>query len=275
VDLLTAGQSSAACRAVDALLLGASAIVMKPSGKNAAQELRTALARQLTGVGQRSQPQSASKSVVHSTALNRELAAAREVITIGASTGGPPVIMRFLRELPVGFAVPLLITQHMPKTHLAYFVALLAEQSGRRVSAAHHGTVLAPGCAYVATGDGHLVLQRAGDDLVTLCDDGPEEHNCKPAVDPMFRSVARVCGAASIAVLMTGMGSDGALGALALHGSGAPVAVQNKDTSVVWGMPGAAVALGAADKVLPAELLAQCVVAWTSSWKTTQRKYRQ
>jgi two-component system chemotaxis response regulator CheB len=273
--LLTAGQSSAACRAVDALLLGASAIVLKPSGANAAQELRTALARQLTGVGQRSNHQPLPRPGVTHTSLAVEFAAPREVVAIGASTGGPPVIMRFLRELPAHFPVPLVITQHMPKTHLPYFVALLAEQSGRRVSAAHHGTVLAAGCAYVATGDGHLVLQRSGDNLVILCDAGPEEHNCKPAVDPMFRSVARTSGAASIGVLMTGMGSDGALGALALRGSGAPVVVQDKDTSVVWGMPGAAVAQGAADKVLPAEQLAKCVVAWTSGLQTTRRTQRQ
>jgi two-component system, chemotaxis family, protein-glutamate methylesterase/glutaminase len=273
--LLTAGQSSAACRAVDALLLGAAAIVMKPSGKNAAQELRTALARELASVGQRSKPRTAPRPCPPSTSLHVELAAPREVIAIGASTGGPQVIMRFLRDLPAHFPVPLVITQHMPRTHLPYFVALLAEQSGRRVSAAHHGTVLAEGCAYVATGDGHLVLQRAGDNLVTSCDDGHEEHHCKPAVDPMFRSVARVCGAASIGVLMTGMGSDGALGALALREGGAPVVVQDRDTSVVWGMPGAAVAQGAADKVLPAEQLAQCVVAWTSGLQSARRTQRQ
>ena len=269
--LLTAGRSSEACRAVDALLLGASAIVMKPTGTNPQRALESALARELASVGVRSNLQQLPAAARNSPAPKSELAAPREVIAIGASTGGPPVILSFLRDLPASFAVPLVITQHMPKTHLPYFVALLAEQSGRRVAPAHHGTVLARGCAYVATGDGHLGLRRHDNDIVIVLDHGPEEHHCKPAVDPMFRSVARCCGAASVGVLMTGMGSDGALGAVALRESGAPVVVQDKETSVVWGMPGAAVAHGAADSVLPADRLAQCVVAWTSGLHTGPR----
>lgn len=273
VILLTAGQNKAACRAVDALLLGASGIVIKPSGRQAEQELKTALQSALAAAAP--QPLSSLpplRSLPPGTPQgSRVHAQHRELIAVGASTGGPPVLLRFLRELPASFDVPIVITQHMHASHLGYFIDLLAAQSGRQVRPARHGELVEPGQTYVAGRAAHLLVERVADQIVLLEDDGPEEHNCKPSVDPMFRSVARTCGEWSVGVVMTGMGSDGALGAAAMRAIGAPVVAQDQATSVVWGMPGATVALGAANKVVAGDALAQCVVQWTTGWKPSRR----
>jgi two-component system chemotaxis response regulator CheB len=192
------------------------------------------------------------------------LAFAREVIAVGASTGGPPVVLAFLRSLPHSYAVPILVTQHMPAQHMPYFIDLLARQSGRLVVRAEHGAPVIPGTVYVAQAT-HLGLARRNDRLTIKLDDGPEENNCKPAVDPMFRSVAEVCRRAAVGVVMTGMGCDGAAGAALLRAGGAPVLVQDEASSVVWGMPGAVVAAGQADAVAPGAELADWVARWTAN----------
>ena len=268
--LVTGGSGTGVTTSVDALLIGAAALVLKPSGASAAQELSTALERVVDAVR--------SSLVTSTVAPPRErievppprtahFAMRRELVAVGASTGGPPVLVEFLKRLPPAFSVPVVITQHMPSLHVPYFAELLAKQSGRRVVLARHSDPVEPSTVYLACGGLHLTVARRANLLVLQQDQGPEEHNCRPAVDPLFRSVAAACGSASVAVLMTGMGTDGAAGAVVLRAKGAPVVVQDQATSVVWGMPGAAVAAGGADAVAPGPELANWVVKWTSGHK--------
>jgi two-component system chemotaxis response regulator CheB len=117
------------------------------------------------------------------------------------------------------------------------------------------------GIAYVAMAK-HLTVHRAGDKLQLRYVDGAPEHFCKPAVDPMFRSVAQACRGTALGVVLTGMGSDGAKGAVSLREAGNPVLVQDAESSVVWGMPGATHGLGAADAVLHADRIPAAIQEW-------------
>ena len=173
------------------------------------------------------------------------------------------MVVRFLNDLPRSFTVPILLTQHMPTPHVPYFAEMLAAQAGRPVRLARDGDLVEPGAVYVACDGRHMTVSRKHGRLVIVQNDGPEEHHCRPAVDPLFRSVAEVCGPASLGVVMTGMGSDGAQGAIAMRRSGAPVIAQNKESSVVWGMPGAVAAAGAASELVSANTIAAAVMRWT------------
>jgi two-component system chemotaxis response regulator CheB len=175
----------------------------------------------------------------------------RELLAIGSSTGGPQAVQHMLRGLPPSFQLPIVMVQHMPKDHLAFFADSIARQCARPVELVSARIRLQPGHIYLASGDGHIGVERLGGDLYVDVIGGPAEHNCVPAVDPLLRSVAAVVGAGAIVVVLTGMGIDGAAGALAVHDVGGAVVVQDQASSVVWGMPGATVAIGAADQVLP------------------------
>ncbi len=187
----------------------------------------------------------------------------REILGIGCSTGGPPAVTALVRGLPLTFRPPIAIVQHMAAAHIPYFVDGLRRQLERPVHLAEQGAPLEPGQVYVAAGDHHLGVAREGSALRLRLIDGPPEHNCRPAVDPFFRSLAATCGATAIGVVLTGMGSDGALGGRAMHDAGAPVLVQDSQTSIVWGMPGATYQAGAASAVLPLEQLAGEILQWS------------
>lgn len=175
----------------------------------------------------------------------------RELLAIGSSTGGPQAVQQMLRGLPPTFQLPIVMVQHMPKDHLSFFADSIARQCARPVDLVSARRRLLPGHIYLASGDGHIGVERLGNELFVTVIGGPAEHNCVPAVDPLLRTVAAVVGAGAIVVVLTGMGIDGAAGALAVHEAGGAVVVQDQASSVVWGMPGATVAIGAADHVLP------------------------
>lgn len=258
--LVTAGSNAHATSEVDALLLGASALVLKPSGADAASKLDKSFHDIIESILSDRQPHTlVSTPATTNSALSGLFPEYRELIAIGASTGGPPVVHQFLSGLPNNFETPIVITQHMPALHIEHFAKLLSDRTGRKVSVANDRERIEPGHVYVAPGGLHLVLKREGNSLIMYHDNGPEEHNCKPAVDPMFRSVARSCGSRCIGIVMTGMGSDGALGAVDLRAKGAPVIVQDKPSSVVWGMPGSVVQKNAASVVVPGPQLASWV----------------
>lgn len=254
VTLLTAGQEKRASQSIDAVLLGAVALIIKPSGPGAPAKLLESLSRVVTDTN------TADKSGDHSAkGPTHSQAERRELIAIGSSTGGPPMLQLFLNNLVPTCRVPIIITQHMAPAHVPSLISMLDKTNGRHVCAAEQGQVLAPSTVYVASGGKHLLVKRDGSKLIVLQGDGPEENYCRPAVDPMFRSVAEICGRTAVGVVMTGMGSDGALGATALKSRGAPVVVQDKQSSVVWGMPGAVVAQRAASFVVSGNELAPMV----------------
>jgi two-component system chemotaxis response regulator CheB len=173
-------------------------------------------------------------------------------LVIGSSTGGPQALARVLTDIGAPLSnVPVLITQHMPPT----FTAILAEHLGRATglptAEALDGEPIRRGRIYVAPGGRHLIVGKAADGVVARLSDAPPENFCKPAVDPLFRTVADAFGSGVLAVVLTGMGTDGAKGALTVANAGGSVIAQDEATSVVWGMPGATVAAGAASGVLP------------------------
>jgi two-component system chemotaxis response regulator CheB len=177
------------------------------------------------------------------------------LIAIGASTGGTEAIHFILQQMPPD-APATVITQHIPVAFSEPFARRLNSKSAMTVCQAGDGQQILQGHAYVAPGDRHLRVERSGARLFCRLDDGLPVNRHKPSVDVMFNSVAEQVGWNSVGVLLTGMGSDGARGLLAMQTTGAPTIAQDEATSVVWGMPREAVKLRAADHVLPLELIA-------------------
>lgn len=182
------------------------------------------------------------------------------IIAVGASTGGTEAIRVLLALLPA--ACPgLLIVQHIPRAFTAQFAARLDACSAMNVQEAEDGALIRSGCAYVAPGDRHLLIERDGAHYRCRLNDGPPVNRHRPSVDLLFGSMAEQLGASGTGVLLTGMGTDGARGLKQLRNRGGLALAQDEASSVVWGMPGAAVALGAVDRVLPLEQIAAAVMA--------------
>jgi two-component system chemotaxis response regulator CheB len=184
-----------------------------------------------------------------------------KVLVIGISTGGPAALGAILPQFPAGFRLPVLVVQHMPPL----FTRLLAERlhsiCNLPVAEAVDGETVEPGRILIAPGDFHLkVVSGAGGVRVHL-DQSPQQNSCRPAVDALFASIGEVYGGAVIAVILTGMGQDGLRGAEILKARGASVLAQDEASSVVWGMPGAVVNAGLADRVLPLEQVVPEILA--------------
>ncbi len=174
-----------------------------------------------------------------------------EILCIGSSTGGPQALIAVLGELGSKFDLPILITQHMPKT----FTGILAQhlgRSARRPSAeAQDGEPIERGRIYVAPGDRHLLVElRDGRPSIRL-DDGPAENFCRPAVDPMLRSASSCYMAGVLTLILTGMGHDGLAGGKVVLETGGTIIAQDEESSVVWGMPGAVANAGLCSAVIP------------------------
>lgn len=192
----------------------------------------------------------------------RSLPKTVDIVAIGVSTGGPNALADVLPKLPADFPCPLLITQHMPPTFTRLLAERLDQSSKIKVEEASPGCLLRPGKAIIAAGGHHMVVRRRGVTVVTDFDDGPPENSCRPAVDVMYRSIAAVYGGSVLAVVMTGMGHDGAAGADVLRRVGAAVVAQDRESSVVWGMPGRVVELGLADQVVPLDRLSEAILSY-------------
>jgi two-component system, chemotaxis family, protein-glutamate methylesterase/glutaminase len=182
--------------------------------------------------------------------LPRPLRTTERVVAVGASTGGTEAVKEFLLGLEAD-TPGILITQHIPKAFSAQFAKRMDACCRMSVCEAQDGQQILPGHAYIAPGDRHLLLERDGARYVCRLDDGKPVNRHKPSVDVLFRSVAQRAAGNAVGVILTGMGKDGALGLLEMRQAGAATVVQDEATSVVWGMPGEAVALGAACHILP------------------------
>jgi two-component system chemotaxis response regulator CheB len=184
-----------------------------------------------------------------------------KVLVIGASTGGPQALTTVLKGLgPIFDRAPVLITQHMPPTFTTILAEHAAKSTGRAAAEAKDGEPVVAGRIYVAPGGKHMRVKREGSAPIIQLDDGPAINFCKPAVDPLFASAAQVWGAATLALVLTGMGHDGADGAGTVVASGGSVIVQDEASSVVWGMPGATAQAGHASAVLPVDNIAAKIV---------------
>jgi len=173
------------------------------------------------------------------------------VIVIGSSTGGPPALSATLKALgPAGQSVPILITQHMPPTFTGILAEHLARAAGRPAAEAVDGEPILAGRIYVAPGGKHMLVKAGAAPAIRL-DDGPPINFCKPAVDPLFETAAQTYGPATLGLVLTGMGHDGAEGGGRIAAAGGTVIAQDEASSVVWGMPGAVARAGICSAVLP------------------------
>ena len=182
-----------------------------------------------------------------------------KLIAIGASTGGTEAIKAVLEQMPAD-APAIVITQHIPAAFSGPFAARMDRSSAMSVCEAQDGQQIVPGHAYIAPGGLHLTVARNGARYVCHLNEEPPENRHRPSVDVMFRSVARHAGANAVAAILTGMGDDGARGMLEMRQAGARTVVQDEASSVVWGMPGSAVRLQAAEQVLPLDRIAAALL---------------
>jgi two-component system chemotaxis response regulator CheB len=177
-------------------------------------------------------------------------------LVVGASTGGPRAIEEVLTGMGSALQrLPVLVVQHMPPMFTGVFAEHLRVQLGVRACEPEHGEPLVPGTIYIAPGGRHMGLSMGLGDPVIRLDDTPPVNFCRPAVDVLFRDVAAAFGSSAVAVVLTGMGSDGTQGARLLSQAGAPVIVQDEATSTVWGMPGSIAKAGLAQEILPIEAI--------------------
>ena len=182
-------------------------------------------------------------------------------LLIGSSTGGPQALMTLVAEIgAVIDRFPVLITQHMPPTFTTILAEHLARSSQRPAHEAVDGEIVKAGTIYLAPGGRHMRVVRRGTDVAIALDDGPPVNFCKPAVDPLFASAIDVWQSGIMAVVLTGMGSDGMRGGKEIVAAGGSVIAQDEATSVVWGMPGAAANAGICSAILPLNQIAPKLV---------------
>jgi two-component system, chemotaxis family, protein-glutamate methylesterase/glutaminase len=191
------------------------------------------------------------------------------LIAVGASTGGTEAIKDFLMGMPPD-SPGIVIAQHIPKAFSTPFAERMNRSCQLTVFEAQDGQQIMPGHAYIAPGDRHLLVVRSGARWICKLDDGSPVNRHKPSVDVLFRSVAQEAGYNAIGVILTGMGKDGAQGLLEMRQAGSPTIAQDEATSVVWGMPGEAVAIGAAAEELPLQRISQRVLALASEMDITR-----
>jgi two-component system, chemotaxis family, protein-glutamate methylesterase/glutaminase len=193
-------------------------------------------------------------------ALRAASAVRPSVIAIGSSTGGPQALLAVLAGLPASVQQPVLITQHMPPTFTTILAQHLSRASGRPAAEGVDGEAVAPGRIYLAPGDFHMKVEARGAARVIRLLKDPPENFCRPAVDPMLRSLSEVYGSGVLCAILTGMGADGTKGGEAIIAAGGTVIAQDEATSVVWGMPGAAAAAGICSAILPISHIAPHIV---------------
>lgn len=180
----------------------------------------------------------------------RELRTTEQLIAIGASTGGTEAIKEVLLMMPAD-SPAIVITQHIPEAFSEPFAKRMDAACRMKVYHAEDGMQIIPGHVYIAPGGKHLLIERSGARYYCRLSDGPPVNRHRPSVDVLFRSVAQHAGKNAIGIILTGMGDDGAKGLKEMHDSGAATIAQDEQTSIVWGMPGEAVKLGAAEHILP------------------------
>ncbi|HTY93453.1 MAG TPA: chemotaxis response regulator protein-glutamate methylesterase [Steroidobacteraceae bacterium] len=221
------------------------------------------------GASHRAAPGSVASAPLKAVRQPAAISTTDIIVTIGASTGGTEAIRELLGGLPAD-APGTVIAQHIPKAFSAAFAKRLNDSSALRVQEATDGQEIRQGHVYVAPGDRHLRIERYGTRYLCRLDHGPAVNHHRPSVDLLFGSVAQAAGARSIGVLLTGMGRDGAQGLLQLRNAGGHTIAQDEASSVIWGMPGEAVALGAAQLVLPLPAMAARLMTLVAAMDITR-----
>jgi len=254
---------------LEALALGATDYVTKPSNRDMTETLETVSRELIPRI----------HALCHLPDLHTEILPALptpriaawkprilspvQVVAIGVSTGGPDALARLLPSLPANFPVPIVIAQHMPPIFTSLLATRLSAKSAVPVRECVSGEPLQSGSAVLAAGDSHMVVSQEKGMVLVRSHQGPKENYCRPSVDVLFRSVAQIYGGRTLAVVLTGMGQDGLKGCETLRGLGARIYVQDEASSVVWGMPGFVARSGLADKILPLDQIGVEIVRAT------------
>jgi len=237
------------------LFSGASDYVTKAARTSSAEEARQYIREQLVPKiralvpGTRSGASAARPKAAH--LISRRKSPAIEVVVIGSSTGGPNALTAILESLPEDFPAPVLIVQHLPENFTTFLAKRLDTVSALHVGEATHRTLVEPGNVWIAPGNRHLETRSTTRGIELATTDGALVNSCKPAADVLFRSAAKCYGSSVLAVVLTGMGQDGLDGCRDISAAGGQVVVQDRSTSVVWGMPGQVAEAGLAESVLP------------------------
>ena len=257
--LIVSGFADPACeRRLTALSRGAVDFIAKPGLHAKVSQMGAELAIKVKAARNARRAKVTPRSAPSENAPSRFPATWRDglVIAIGASTGGTEALTEVLRRLPVD-GPPVVIVQHMPEHFTAKFAQRLNSLVPMTVKEAADGDALLPGRALLAPGSNHhVVLHRESSGLVVRLDGGPPVMHHRPSIDVLFHSCAKVCRAKAIGVILTGMGQDGARGLLAMREAAAETIAQDEETSVVYGMPKEAAAIGAAGQVIPLQHIA-------------------
>jgi two-component system chemotaxis response regulator CheB len=265
---------------LDALAAGADDYVTKPANVGSITQSKESVRDQLiprikvltgrpAGPALGHAPVAAARAVVPPPAPRRGARKAPAVLVIGSSTGGPDALTKVIPRLPRDFPLPVLVVQHMPPVFTKQFAGRLDRLSALSVVEAVAGTPIAPGTVHIAPGDFHLTVSPGAGVRRTVLDQAAPENFCRPAVDVLFRSAAAAYDGAVLAVVLTGMGSDGKLGAGRIREVGGTVVAQDQATSVVWGMPGAVTQAGHADEVVPLDRVCDAILRLSSSRPST------
>lgn len=273
VSSVTTADPHAAIKALD---LGAIDIVNKPGGSISIEEVKLEVVEKIRATykekerlikkwqeqnatrkpGGRSQRGGRLKSLLGDVTTTDKL------VAIGASTGGTTALEAIFQELPKNLP-PVLIVQHMPVFFTYQFADRLNGLALANIKEAEDGELIIAGTCYIAPGGKHMEIERRGAHIYIRLHEGERVHFQRPAVDVLFNSVARVAGKNALGIILTGMGKDGANGLLDMKNAGAHTIAQDEGSSIVWGMPGAAVELGAAQSIEPLGNIAQKIIDYT------------
>jgi len=246
--------------AIDALALGASDTLAKPGRGSFSGRFAEVLTERIMTLGhQRDFPAPVpitERPVPSTAALAIDTDQPIECIAVAASTGGIPAFANFLANLDPRITAPILLTQHLPDAFMEFYAKQIATMTTRRVRVAAAGMTVERDCIYLAPGDAHLIVAANGGRVEIALDRRAMDNGCCPSADPMLDSVADVYGKGGVAVILSGMGRDGVIGAARLKDAGGTIFAQAPESCVIWGMPGAVAKAGIAAATLNPDAIA-------------------
>jgi two-component system chemotaxis response regulator CheB len=264
---------------LEALAQGASDYVAKPVNVGSIALAKQTVAEELAPKIKGFYPHLVTESPVARPTVSAALTSAKktgdappkstriDVVAIGCSTGGPNALADVIPEIPGDFPVPIVVTQHMPPVFTRLMAERLDSQCPLAVREGEAGASLEPGTVWIAPGNHHMTLAKGTSGVTISLNQNQRENSCRPAVDPMMRSVVEVYRGNVLAVIMTGMGHDGLSGCEAVHDAGGHIIVQDEATSVVWGMPGFVAKAKLAEKEVPLGRMATEIVRMTKQYQ--------
>ncbi len=232
---------------IEALSLGASDFVPKPSSKSFVESVKKVREELIPKIKSLVIRKVLEKPIIKKPKLKAE---GYKVCGIGVSTGGPQTLMQIIPKLPGNFPAPILIVQHMPPMFTKQLAERLDQMSALRVKEAEQGEPVKDGLVYIAPGDYHMVVKKQGPGVVIRLHQGPPRNFCRPSVDELFESLADVYNGKTLALILTGMGNDGKEGAEKIKQKGGVVLAQDAESCVVFGMPKAVIEANLADEIL-------------------------